>query len=84
MLCSDICPTYGPVFGPLGLQAGGQLHGMDDIPINTLPPHILELDVSKMLWVTVPLLCHTLLHQHRGLLGKAKLGFAAVAPFPPF
>lgn len=79
-----MCPTYGPVFGPLGLQAGRQLHGMDDTLINTLPLHILELDVSKVLWVTVPVLCHTLLHQHRDSLGRAKPGFAAAAPFPPF
>lgn len=58
VLCSDMCPTYGPVFGPLGLQAGGQLDGMDDTLINTLPLHILELDVTKMLWVIVPVLCH--------------------------
>lgn len=58
VLCSDMCPAYGPVFGPLGLQEGGQLHGIDDTLINTLPLHILELNVTEMLWVIVAVLCH--------------------------
>lgn len=45
MLCSDMCPTYGPVFGPLGLEAGGGSCMAWMIPLLT---HFLSMFLNWM------------------------------------